>query len=142
MNNKFGFIEQIDETKFTCGGNIYIISNLSESNRIANINNMILNMKFDNKIFNIVNQANEQNETKTLSVRNFEIEKFLKEKENSILDIIFFPDNGLRGNDKIVYEENSIFYIKISENIKLGFFVNKMILNAIKGGFEDNYETE
>ncbi|MGL5716489.1 MAG: hypothetical protein ACRCXX_14230 [Cetobacterium sp.] len=132
--NNFGFIENIDETKFMCNGSIYVESNLSESTKVPDLTASILSMKFENKVFEIINKVNDENTDKSLDERNKEVEKFLDEKENSVLDVIFFPDNGFRGRGAIVMEENSIFYIKISENLKLGFFINKIILKAIMGG--------
>lgn len=132
--NSFGFIENIDESKFMCGGSIYVESNLSETSKIPDLTENILSMKFENKVFDIINKVNEDSIEKSLDARNKDVEKFLNEKENSVLDVIFFPDNGLRGHSAIVLEENSIFYIKISENLKLGFFINKIILKAIMGG--------
>lgn len=134
----FGYIENIDETKFQCGGSIYLVSNLSESNKMPDLSQNILNMKFDNKVYEIINQVNEQNIDKTLNARNKDIDKFLNDKGDAMLDVIFFPDNGFRGHSAIVLEENSIFYIKISENIKLGFFINKLILKAIMGGVNND----
>lgn len=132
--NSFGFIENIDESKFMCGGSIYVESNLSETSKIPDLTENILSMKFENKVFDIINKVNKDSIEKSLDARNKDVEKFLNEKENSVLDVIFFPDNGLRGHSAIVMEENSIFYIKISENLKLGFFINKIILKAIMGG--------
>ncbi|MGL4449619.1 MAG: hypothetical protein ACRCTZ_00335 [Sarcina sp.] len=134
MNTNFGFIENIDESKFMCGGVIYVEGNLSETSKVPDLSESILSMKFENKVFEIINKVNEDNIEKSLDARNKDIEKFLNEKENSVLDVIFFPDNGFRGHGAIVLEENSIFYIKISENLKLGFFINKIILKAIMGG--------
>lgn len=137
MNNSFGFIETIDETKFKCNGSIYIVSNLTEEDKTVDLNEQILKMKFDNKVFEIMSGANDARIDKDLNARNKDVEDFLSSKENNILDIIFFPDNGFRGTSHISIEENSIVYIKISENIKLGFFINKIIAKSIFGGFKN-----
>ncbi|MGL5715279.1 MAG: hypothetical protein ACRCX2_19840 [Paraclostridium sp.] len=141
MDDKFGFIEQIDESKFKCGGTIYVNSNISEDKETT-IQAKIASMRFDNKIYDIVNKVNGDREDKDLSARTSEIEGFLNEKETDILDIIFFADGGFRNNNHIVMEENSIFYIKVSENVKFGFFVNKAISRAIMGGYKNVSETK
>lgn len=135
LDEKFGVIEQIDESKFKCGGNIYVNSNISEDETTA-LQTQIAKMRFDNKIFEIVNKVNSDREDKDLETRTNEIESFLKDKETDILDVIFFADGGFRNNNHIVMEENSIFYIKVSENLKLGFFINKAIAKAITGGYD------
>lgn len=137
MNNNFGLIELIDETKFKCNGSIYVVSNLTEEDKNIDLNEQILKMKFDNKVFEIMNGSNQARIDKDLNARNKDVEDFLREKEDSILDIIFFPDNGFRGVSHISMEENSIVYIKLSENIKLGFFINKIIAKSIFGGFNN-----
>ncbi|MGL4358841.1 MAG: hypothetical protein ACRCSY_09150 [Cetobacterium sp.] len=135
INEKFGVIEQIDVNKFKCGGNIYVNKNISED-ETANVQKLISKMRFDNKIYEIVNKVNDDREDKDLETRTKEIEGFLSEKETDILDVIFFADGGFRNNNHIVMEENSIFYIKISENLKLGFFINKAVARAITGGYD------
>lgn len=137
MNNNFGLIELIDETKFKCNGSIYVVSNLTEEDKNIDLNEQILKMKFDNKVFEIMNGSNQARIDKDLNARNKDVEDFLREKEDNILDIIFFPDNGFRGVSHISMEENSIVYIKLSENIKLGFFINKIIAKSIFGGFNN-----
>lgn len=135
INEKFGVIEQIDVSKFKCGGNIYVNKNISED-ETASVQKLISKMRFDNKIYEIVNKVNDDREDKDLETRTKEIEGFLSEKETDILDVIFFADGGFRNNNHIVMEENSIFYIKISENLKLGFFINKAVARAITGGYD------
>ncbi|MGL5712411.1 MAG: hypothetical protein ACRCX2_05275 [Paraclostridium sp.] len=135
MNLIFGVVEQIDPSKFVCGGNVYIERNISEENTEEALQTQIMKLSFDNKIFNIINKTNSDREDKTLEASFKEVEDFLENKGTDILDIIVFPDGGFRNNNHIVMEENSILYIELENNIKLGFFVNKIVAKAITGGY-------
>ncbi|MGL6099269.1 MAG: hypothetical protein ACRC0G_06575 [Fusobacteriaceae bacterium] len=142
INNLFGVVEQIDTAKFECGGSVYIERNISEEGKSTNIQMAISSMCFDNKIYDIINKTNADREDKDLNARTKDIENFLENKGTDILDIIVFPDGGFRNNNHIVMEENSIMYIVISPNIKLGFFINKAVAKAIIGGYENVSKTE
>ncbi|MGL5713959.1 MAG: hypothetical protein ACRCX2_13135 [Paraclostridium sp.] len=143
MNNKlFGIIEQIDSSKFACNGSVYIERNITEDNTEQSIQTTISKMSFDNKIFDIINKTNSDREEKDLNARTKDVEDFLEGKGTDLLDVIVFSDGGFRNNNHIVLEENSILYLKIEENIKLGFFVNKTIAKAITGGFKDVDDTK
>ncbi|MGL5712310.1 MAG: hypothetical protein ACRCX2_04770, partial [Paraclostridium sp.] len=72
INEKFGVIEQIDVSKFKCGGNIYVNKNISED-ETANVQKLISKMRFDNKIYEIVNKVNDDREDKDLETRTKEI---------------------------------------------------------------------
>jgi hypothetical protein len=94
-------------------------------------------MFFDSKVNKIIEEVTNNNQEKTVAYRNQEIENFFEEKNGRMLDLIFFADTGFRGTDTVNMEENSIIYFKISENIKFGFFINKVMAQIIFGGFKD-----
>lgn len=141
-NDNFGVIEQIDISKFKCGGSVYIEKNITEDTQETSIQVMISKMCFNTKISDITNKVESDREDKTLNARTEDVESFLKEKGGDLLDIIVFPDGGFRNNNHIVMEENSILFIKLKNNIKLGFFINKSVAKAIIGGYDDVSTTE
>lgn len=136
LNNKCGIIYDIDPSKFYAEGLLYFngIIEMNEDNNIFSIiSSKMMTMTFDYKINEIINQTINANEMTTASYRNNEIESFFDSHSDKLIDVIFFADTGIKGIDKTLLEENSIFYIGITDNIKLGFLINKMIALRIFG---------
>ena len=92
---------------------------------------MINKYNFDSKISSIIDEVTSNEKDKSISERKDEIDSFFNDNDGKILDLIIFADSGLRGTNKVIMEENSILYIKISDNIKLGFFINKTLAQYI-----------
>jgi hypothetical protein len=135
FNRDIGIIEDIEPGKFYCEGMLYVNENITEaSDETISLSNMINKISFENRINQIINQALDDLDDKTTEERTEQIEQFIADREGQILDLIFFPDMGIRGLEKINLNDNSIVYIKVSENAKLGFFVNKTIAKYIFGG--------
>ncbi len=136
LNNKCGIIYDIDPSKFYAEGLLYfngIIETNEDNNIFSIISSKMMTMTFDYKINEIINQTINANEMTTASYRNNEIESFFDSHSDKLIDVIFFADTGIKGIDKTLLEENSIFYIGITDNIKLGFLINKMIALRIFG---------
>lgn len=136
LNNKCGIIYDIDPSKFYAEGLLYFngVIEINEDNNIFSIiSSKMMTMTFDYKINEIINQTINANEMTTASYRNNEIESFFDSHSDKLIDVIFFADTGIKGIDKTLLEENSIFYIGITDNIKLGFLINKMIALRIFG---------
>lgn len=136
LNNKCGIIYDIDPSKFYAEGLLYfngVIETNEDNNIFSIISSKMMTMTFDYKINEIINQTINANEMTTASYRNNEIESFFDSHSDKLIDVIFFADTGIKGIDKTLLEENSIFYIGITDNIKLGFLINKMIALRIFG---------
>lgn len=136
LNNKCGIIYDIDPSKFYAEGLLYfngVIETNEDNNIFSIISSKMMTMTFDYKINEIINQTINANEMTTASYRNNEIESFFYSHSDKLIDVIFFADTGIKGIDKTLLEENSIFYIGITDNIKLGFLINKMIVLRIFG---------
>ena len=136
LNNKCGIIYDIDPSKFYAEGLLYfngVIETNEDNNIFSIISSKMMTMTFDYKINEIINQTINANEMTTASYRNNEIESFFNSHSDKLIDVIFFADTGIKGIDKTLLEENSIFYIGITDNIKLGFLINKMIALRIFG---------
>lgn len=136
-----GIIFDIEPSKFIADGAFYINEDYFEkeqqSKTISLLSSSIKDMFFDNKVNKIIEEATNNTTEKTVAYRNQEIENFFEEKNGRMLDIIFFADIGFRGTDTVNMEENSIIYFKISENIKFGFFINKIMAQIIFGGINN-----
>ncbi|MFR4518641.1 MAG: hypothetical protein ACLT40_01610 [Fusobacterium sp.] len=136
LNNKCGIIYDIDPSKFYAEGLLYfngVIETNEDNNIFSIISSKMMTMTFDYKINEIINQTINANEMTTAFYRNNEIESFFDSHSDKLIDVIFFADTGIKGIDKTLLEENSIFYIGITDNIKLGFLINKMIALRIFG---------
>lgn len=136
LNNKCGIIYDIDPSKFYAEGLLYfnkVIDINEEQNIFSKMSSKMMTITFDYKINEIINHTLNANEMTTKAYRNNEIESFFDKYSNKIIDVIFFADTGVKGIDKTLLEENSIFYIGITENVKLGFLINKTIALRIFG---------
>lgn len=139
LNNKCGIIYDIDPSKFYAEGLLYfngIVETNKDDNIFSLISSKMATLSFDYKVNEIVNRTLNANEMTTKSYRNNEIESFFDKYSDKIMDVIFFADTGIKGIDKTLLEENSIFYIGIADNIKLGFLINKTIALRIFGSNE------
>lgn len=110
-----------------------VIKTKEEDNLLSLISSKMATLTFDYKVNEIINQTINANEMTTTAYRNGEIESFFNNHSNELIDIIFFADTGIKGIDKTLLEENSIFYICITDNIKLGFLINKTMALRIFG---------
>lgn len=136
LNNKCGIIYDIDVNKFYAEGLLYfngVMKNDKAETTFSVLSSKVNLFSFDYKINEIINQTLNANEMTTPAYRNNEIEEFFNSHEEELIDVIFFPDTGIKGIDKTLLEENSIFYIGIKDNIKIGFLINKMIALRIFG---------
>lgn len=134
-----GIIRDIDSSKFFGDGCFYINEDLTDAfndkrNILEIIKEKMHNFSFEAKTQQIFEEIEGNREYKDMEKRSVEIAEVFKKLNGKVIDIVFFPDNGFRGTDKVILEENSIFYIKIYENIKLGFFINKTLARFLFGG--------
>lgn len=135
----FGIILDIDPSKFIADGAFYLNSDITEENENTLSNISLLSAKiskynFDAKINKLIDEVNNNEKNKTVKERSKEIIDFFEEKKDKLLDLIILSDTGIRGTNKVILEENSIFYLKISENLKLGFFINKTLATYLNIG--------
>lgn len=136
LNNKCGIIYNIEPSKFYAEGLLYfngIVESDKKEELFSLCSSKMLTMTFDYKINEIINRTMNANEMTTANYRNGEIESFFDAHSDKIIDVIFFADTGIKGIDKTLLEENSIFYIGITDNVKLGFLINKTIALRIFG---------
>lgn len=129
----YGIIYDIEASKFFSEGSIYINEDLTETSEekemqiIDLVSKRLSNFSFDKKIQSILEETEKDEVEKLNEERSLEIKDFFKKNKGRTLDIIFFPDSGIRGTQKVILEENSILYIPLAFNIKLGFFINKTL---------------
>ena len=141
FRENIGIIFDIEPSKFIGDGAFYLNQDITEENNktltnIQLLSNMINKYNFDSKISSIIDEVTSNEKDKSISERKDEIDSFFNDNDGKILDLIIFADSGLRGTNKVIMEENSILYIKISDNIKLGFFINKTLAQYIFSDFE------
>jgi hypothetical protein len=139
INKDFGIILDIEPSNFIADGAFYINKNITddENSSISNIellSNIFSSYNFDSKVSEIINEVSNNEKDKTITERAEEINTFFEDNKGKVLDLIIFSDTGVRGTNKIIMEENSILYIKIAENLKLGFFINKTLAQFLNIG--------
>lgn len=136
-----GIIFNIDASKFVADGTFYLIEDYNEQSdtdsQISLISSSIKDLFFESKVQKLINEVNDNASLKSVDYRNSEIYNWFSQRNGRKLDLIMFTDTGLRGTDKVNMEENSIIYFKISDCLKLGFFINKMMANIIFGQMGD-----
>lgn len=136
-----GIIFNIDTSKFVADGTFYLIEDYNEQSdtdsQISLISSSIKDLFFESKVQKLINEVNDNASLKSVDYRNSEIYNWFSQRNGRKLDLIMFTDTGLRGTDKVNMEENSIIYFKISDCLKLGFFINKMMANIIFGQMGD-----
>lgn len=137
INKEFGIILDIEPSKFIADGAFYLNSDLTEKNneqqqKIELISSIFTKYNFESKTNEILKEVQNIEKDKTVQDRSEEINEFIKEHGDKNLDLIIFQDTGIRGTNKIIMEENSILYIKIAANLKLGFFINKTLAQFLQ----------
>jgi len=112
---------------------MYVLTDISteEVFDISNISNLFMNMSFENKINTINEKYTQDQETQSSAARSAEINDFFETKKENPMDVILLPESGLTGRDRFVLTSTSILYIRIYGNVKLGFYVDKDVINTI-----------
>lgn len=135
LENNFGIIEDIESDKLMFNGSCYVISDPGEKNSgETGIRNKVKKLSFDYAINKLVNDYIKNEQSISPEIRSDEIENFFAERTNRLLDVILMPDSGIRGKDKVLLSDNSILFIGITGNIKIGFYINKTLAKIILMG--------
>ena len=127
MDIKLMIIDNLDFDKIMFDGTAYILEEEEEES----LTTALMKNNFDNTIDKIINLYEKEEMYSTVNSINDEINTYLKSKENVKKTIILLPDTGLRGTDKINLTLNSLLYFKISNELGLGFFVNKLLSSIL-----------
>lgn len=138
MLQECGVINDIKPENFIADGSLYLNQIINDEENISLISAAMTTLTFDYKVRQITEATMNANEFKTEEYKNSEVVTFFEKYKDKIIDVIFFPDSGIKGIDKVVLEENSIFYISITGNIKIGFLISKTIARYIFGDDQIN----
>lgn len=133
-----GVIYEIESKNFLADGTLYInkIIEPKQDDDILNItiaNKITSSFAFENVITNIIENSNLMHKTKTEGYYKGQLTKFFNDNKDKKLDIIIFPETGIKGVDKIDLKEASILYLALYGNVKIGFFINKTIAKVVFG---------
>lgn len=129
-----GIIYEIEAHNFLADGSLYINNVSEEEQEISLISKTIANFSFENVVSKIISEATTTHEIKTEEYYKEEINNFFEKNKDRKVDIIFFPENGIKGVDKVSIKDSSIIYFSLYGNVKFGFFINKTIANILFGG--------
>lgn len=132
---KVGIIKDIVSENFLADGSVYINKVVEgKEEPISLVSKQLSAMSFENVTSKIINNATNITDFKTEDYFSTELIDYFANNRDKILDVIIFPETGVRGIHKISLTDSSIVYFALYGNIKIGFFVNKTIANIVFGG--------
>lgn len=143
MKKGVGIILELDSSRILFEGSAYLLSekqfvsgsfkNVFSKNKTQLVNN---HLAFAKKLDEIRNRINLENTRKTTQYKNLEIKEYFKDKKNSILDIVMIVQSPVTLSTADISANYSIMYFEISDNLKLGMFINKQLAYVLLG--DDN----
>lgn len=143
MKKGVGIILELDSSRILFEGSAYLLSekqfvsgsfkNIFSKNKTQLVNN---HLAFAKKLDEIRNRINLENTRKTTQYKNLEIKEYFKDKKNSILDIVMLVQSPVTLSTADISANYSIMYFEISDNLKLGMFINKQLAYILLG--DDN----
>jgi len=143
MKKGVGIILELDSSRILFEGSAYLLcekqfvngsfKNIFSKNKTQLVNN---HLAFAKKLDEIRNRINLENTRKTTQYKNLEIKEYFKDKKNSILDIIMLVQSPVTLSTADISANYSIMYFEISDNLKLGMFINKQLAYILLG--DDN----
>lgn len=143
MKKGIGIILELDSSRILFEGSAYLLSekqfvndsfkNIFSKNKTQLVNN---HLAFAKKLDEIRNRINLENTRKTTQYKNLEIKEYFKDKKNSILDIVMLVQSPVTLSTSDISANYSIMYFEVSNNLKLGMFINKQLAYILLG--DDN----
>lgn len=131
---KIGIIYEIDANNFLADGSVYINKNINKKEPLNFASKILASMSFENMTLKAISDSTNMNEFKDEKYYSNELMNFFQQNNKNILDVIFFPETGVKGTHKISLNDTAILYLSLEGNIKLGFFINKTVAKILFNG--------